>query len=402
MSQGLELQTITTSEQRGRTMGDRRALLAVANAARDSSRVSGLTHDFYRYPARFSPTFAGQAIELFSQPDDLVLDPYMGGGTVVVEAARLGRDVVGNDINALSHFLATVKTSPLSTTEHGAVARWAIDVIPTLRANVDCPQVDELLESERTRNLSVPRARYLKRLIATALTSITALPGERAQNFARCAILNAAQGVLDGRRCNTTTSKFRDRLQADVHRMLQGVRDYEDAIADVRAADIFLANADAARLADLPIFASGRRARLVVTSPPYPGVHVLYHRWQIDGRRESPAPYWIANRPDGQGASYYAFSSRDNVDGYFASALRTLQGTRAVMETGGIIVQLIAFNNPRTQLRRYLDTMIDAGFEEVRWRRNRVWRGVPNRKWHATVQGHTSSAREVLLVHEAV
>jgi len=383
-------------------MSDRHALLAVANAARDSSRVSGLTHDFYRYPARFSPTFAGQAIELFSQPDDLVLDPYMGGGTVVVEAARLGRDVVGNDINALSHFLASVKTSPLSSGEHGAVARWAVDIIPTLRANIASPRVDELLESERTRNLSVPRARYLKRIIATALTSITMLPSERAQNFARCAILNAAQGALDGRRGNTTTAEFRDRLQADVHRMLQGVRDYESAIEDVRAADIFLANADAAHLTDLPIFASGRRARLVVTSPPYPGVHVLYHRWQIDGRRESPAPYWIANRPDGQGASYYAFSSRDNVDGYFASALRTLQGTRAVMETGGIIVQLIAFNNPRTQLRRYLETMIAAGFEEVRWRRNRVWRGVPNRKWHAAVQGHTSSAREVLLVHEAV
>jgi hypothetical protein len=32
--------------------------------------VSGLTHDFYRYPARFSPLFARAAIEAFSKPGD--------------------------------------------------------------------------------------------------------------------------------------------------------------------------------------------------------------------------------------------------------------------------------------------------------------------------------------------
>ena len=383
-------------------MIDRQALSAVASAARDRGHVSGFTHDFYRYPARFSPTFAGRAIEQFSAQGDLVLDPYMGGGTVVVEAARQGRDVVGNDINALSHFLAGVKTSALSSEERGMVARWALLVVPTLRTRDVSPQIDALLESERAHNLSLPRARYLKRLIASALDSITGLPGDRVQNFARCVVLNTAQWALDGRRCATTTAQFRERLQIDAHRMLQGVQDYADALSGVRPAEIILTNADAAQLADLPVFAGGRRARLVVTSPPYPGVHVLYHRWQVDGRRESPAPYWIANRPDGQGASHYAFSSRENLDGYFASALRTLRGARAVMERGGIMAQLIAFNEPRVQLKRYLATMEAAGFQEIRERRNRTWRGVPSRKWHATVQGNTSSSREVLLVHEAV
>ena len=31
-------------------------------------------------------------------------------------------------------------------------------------------------------------------------------------------------------------------------------------------------------------------ADLVVTSPPYPGIHMLYHRWQVDGRKETDAP----------------------------------------------------------------------------------------------------------------
>src|ERR1700744_4395791 len=53
-----------------------------------------------------------------------------------------------------------------------------------------------------------------------------------------------------------------------------------------------------------------RTPRLVVTSPPYPGVHVLYHRWQVDGRKEAPLPFMIANKLDGAGSSYYTMGDR--------------------------------------------------------------------------------------------
>ena len=54
-------------------------------------KVSGHTHDFYRYPARFSPSFAASVIKIFSDPYDLIIDPFMGGGTTLVEAKRLDR-----------------------------------------------------------------------------------------------------------------------------------------------------------------------------------------------------------------------------------------------------------------------------------------------------------------------
>ena len=53
--------------------------------------VSGLTHDFYRYPARFSPAFARAAIELFTEPGDTVLDPFLRSSTSLVESLALGR-----------------------------------------------------------------------------------------------------------------------------------------------------------------------------------------------------------------------------------------------------------------------------------------------------------------------
>jgi DNA methylase len=58
--------------------------------ARDGEPVRGLTHGFYKYPARFSPSFARAAIEIFTRPGDLVVDNHVGGGTTLVEALLSG------------------------------------------------------------------------------------------------------------------------------------------------------------------------------------------------------------------------------------------------------------------------------------------------------------------------
>jgi hypothetical protein len=76
------------------------------------------------------------------------------------------------------------------------------------------------------------------------------------------------------------------------------------------------------------------------------------------------------------------------------------------MRTGAYIVQMIAFSNPKSQLPRYLANMEAAGFKEVNLKRTqtvsnntRIWRNVPNRKWHANLQGKTSGSKEVVLIH---
>jgi DNA modification methylase len=96
-------------------------MLAIRHAALDRAPVSGLTHTFYRYPARFSPKFAAAAIEAFSRPGDLVLAPYMGGATTIVESIARGRRAVGCDLNSLAVFIARAKTSILSADDRKAL-----------------------------------------------------------------------------------------------------------------------------------------------------------------------------------------------------------------------------------------------------------------------------------------
>src|SRR5262249_11186439 len=90
-----------------------------------------------------------------------------------------------------------------------------------------------------------------------------------------------------------------------------------------------------------------KRPRLVLTSPPYPGVHVLYHRWQYRGRKETSAPYWIANVLDGAGGSYYTAGSRTptGLRAYFSTIVRVFAAVRKVMDSDGVVVQLIGFSN---------------------------------------------------------
>jgi len=51
------------------------------------------------YPGNFSPYIPRYAIQLYSQPGDLVLDPMVGSGTTLVEAKLLGRRAIGVDIS---------------------------------------------------------------------------------------------------------------------------------------------------------------------------------------------------------------------------------------------------------------------------------------------------------------
>jgi hypothetical protein len=101
------------------------AQAAFIAAARDGRPVRGLTHDFYKYPARFSPVFARAAIELFTKPGDLVLDPHVGGGTTLVEARASGREGLGVDISSLAQFVAQVKCTVFSEADLETMACWS-------------------------------------------------------------------------------------------------------------------------------------------------------------------------------------------------------------------------------------------------------------------------------------
>mgnify|MGYP001570127261 CR=1 FL=1 len=86
-------------------------------AVRTKDNVQGFTHNYYRYPARFSPKFVREVIELFSKPGDVILDPFVGGGTTLVEAFASNRHSIGFDVSPIAFFVSQAKTTLLSEKE---------------------------------------------------------------------------------------------------------------------------------------------------------------------------------------------------------------------------------------------------------------------------------------------
>jgi DNA methylase len=382
---------------------------ALLNAIQSKSPSQGYTHTFYKYPARFSPEFARAAIHMFTQPGDVVLDPFMGSGTTLVEALISGRHGIGTDISSLASFLTQVKTTVLTTNDCDVIWNWVKAIQPRLTLRQPPALIDYGMHEGYQRGIPWP----IKKTIALILYELGHLPKLEQRKLVRCALLRTGQWALDCTKRFPSASEFREKFAETVQSCFQGLTEMREALEISLGGTIpqtICLNVPAEELhSALWNTSITKKPTLIVTSPPYPSVHVLYHRWQIKSRKEIPAPFWIADELDGNGCSYYTMGSRRNPTGlnnYFRSIENSFSHMHNLLADNAFVVQLLAFSNIEEQLPRYLTAMEHAGFQECehttedegKWAR--VWRQVPSRRWYATYKGNTPSSREVLLIHQ--
>lgn len=95
-------------------------------------------HAWYRFVLAYPPHLVRHYIEKFSLgPGSVVLDPFCGTGTTLVECLKHGISTIGVEGNPMAHFASVVKTSWNIEPEHlvhhaGSIAQDALD---TLRAS---------------------------------------------------------------------------------------------------------------------------------------------------------------------------------------------------------------------------------------------------------------------------
>jgi hypothetical protein len=227
--------------------------------------------------------------------------------------------------------------------------------------------------------------------------------------FGRCVVLRTAQWALDGREKLPSVAEFREMLSENAVEMIAASREFRDAAnSHTYSPTVCVLNRSAAGLEEDYRIVSLPPPKLVITSPPYSGIHVLYHRWQVDGGKEAPLPFMIANKLDGAGGSYYTMGDRRYPDlaTYFANISATMSSVVALTNEHTIVVQMLAFSDPKRQLPRYLETMGELGLEEIFFsalhgeRDGRLWRSVPGRRWYSGQRGETPGSQEVVLIHK--
>ena len=327
---------------------------------------------------------------------------------------------VGADLNPLATFVSRAKTSLHTTYGLAEVDRWADRIYQSLNVH-HSPQLEPRWERDGyLRHLGTRDAWRIRDLIAIALGDLDMIGDSSARRLARCAVLRSGQWALDMRAEIPSVEDFQLRLVSTTHQMTAVAREYTRAvrIADKRAHRIrrrrtTVLDQGLPGLSEHPAIRDRPPVRLLLTSPPYPGVYVNYHRWKVRGRKETPAPFWVVNSADGRGMAHYTMSATsadgNSPGGYFAKLAAAWSDLHELVGDTTRVVQVVGFKEPDAQLEQYLDVMTNAGFTEERFddlatrSDGRLWRRVPGRRWWVTarqrqgVAPHT--AMEVVLLH---
>ena len=108
---GLTTQQITSRDPAFNKLRTESREISFRQICPEVPNTTYLTHGIHPYPAKFIPQIPRHFIKTQTEPGDVVLDPFAGSGTALVESALLSRHSIGADINPLSPILWDVKTN---------------------------------------------------------------------------------------------------------------------------------------------------------------------------------------------------------------------------------------------------------------------------------------------------
>ncbi len=72
-----------------------------------------ITHGYHRYPAKFIPQIVSRLIKKYTKEGDLVVDPFGGCGTTLLESKVMCRPSIGVDINPVAVLITKAKITPI-------------------------------------------------------------------------------------------------------------------------------------------------------------------------------------------------------------------------------------------------------------------------------------------------
>jgi hypothetical protein len=249
------------------------ALESALDVRSDDDATRAHVHGFHSYAARMHPLTARRLIDRLSRPGDLVVDPFAGSGTVLVEARLLGRRAVGSDLNPLAVLLARLKTRGTTERERsdlvfaaGEVAAHAEERRQTKagpskrysRRDRELFDIHVLLELDGlAQGLSLLKPGFsrdaLELVLSSIVVKVSRQPGD------------TANATVQRRLASGFTIRLFEKKTEELARRLAEFA----ALLPPRPPPCRVEVDDARRLTSVP----AGSASLIVTSPPYPGVY---------------------------------------------------------------------------------------------------------------------------------
>lgn len=318
-----------------RLTGDTSLARVLMNTLAYGATEPRYTHGFHTYPAGLHPDAARDLLAVF--PGEVVLDPFCGGGTVVVEARAAGRRAYGRDLSpvavrvartraatpddaTLTRFRSTARkiTAAARTAPTGRDEVWPSEQV--LRGAEDWYAPHVLVELEALRRGVEEADGSVRPLLRTVLSSILVKVSWRKSD-------TSARRERHERPVGTTAVLFHKKAR-ELGRRITALR--EALPAHTPKADIRVGDARAIRIK--------KPVDVVLTSPPYPGTYDYLPMQHLRG-------VWLGDdlRADQEIGSRrkWRVGDRSARKGWVADTVGWMRSAAAATRPGGHVVIVI-------------------------------------------------------------
>ena len=273
-------------------------------AIRLAEEIDGI----HPYPAKFISEIPATFLDEFPRPEGMILDPFSGSGTTLVQAQKRGLKAAGVDVNPIACLISRVKTSPVPA---GAAHEFERVLQQAQRISSQIPSIprldhwfDTVVQEEVAALLYAidESAAVYHDILRLALSSILVRVSNQESDTRYAAVKKA-------RKPGDTYRVF----FAAGNRILSALekRPYDPKGVDVYQASTLKFNFKSLKE---PVSA-------VITSPPYPNAYEywLYHKYRM---------YWLGYDPqlvkaEEIGARAHFFKTNGHTAENFVEQMRT-------------------------------------------------------------------------------
>lgn len=237
-------------------------------------------HGLHEYKGKFNPQLARALVNVVDPDADVLIDPFCGSGTSLVEGLRLGLDVAGLDLSPLAVFIASTKTAVMRASNPRSVAESLAELSEGSAAEAKWRQ-DEVVERP-VDHLAEPAVEYLRRWFTPpAFAALSALlvrtrGGALHQRLARVALSSVLREVslqlpedlrVRRRPPDFVAPPVHEHFGAAIERVLLALEEL-GSWAQVTSR-CMVRHGDARHAPSISAVLPRHGRRLIVTSPPY-------------------------------------------------------------------------------------------------------------------------------------
>jgi site-specific DNA-methyltransferase (cytosine-N4-specific) len=233
------------------------------------------------YPAKFVATLPYELLNRLRVPDGTsVMDPFVGSGTTMVQAQRMGYETLGIDLNPIACLMSRVKTSPTPKgIENLAdnVLSHSSNLEPNLHFADSIPNVDHWFKSEvklRLAQIAEAISHLDQTLVDVSELALSAII-VRVSNQDSDTRYAAVEKLVTAADVDTLFRKSVEKIASALKS-----RNY-----DLRKAHVIEADILSVELSDW-----NGKIGAVISSPPYPNAYEywLYHKYRMFWLKRDP------------------------------------------------------------------------------------------------------------------